>query len=243
MSFQYTDIPWLKGRSMPLPCVAPPYLIRFENELPRTARRLASEAPVVIVALGSSSTAGAGASSADAIYPARLATELQDRWAGQPLTVLNRGINGEDAREMLARFDADVTSQNPDLVIWQLGTNWLLQGGSLTEFDALLRDGIRRLVTARSDVVLVDPQFAPQVIAKPDLPALIRLLSDIAEEFNINVFRRCAIMRHWHEVAGIPFDDFLSEDELHMNDWSYDCMAKLLAAAIAGAATASATVS
>src|SRR5215213_8788533 len=122
---------------MPLPCAAPPDLISFEHGLRRTALRLGSGAPVVIVALGSSSTAGSGASSADAAYPARLARELESRWTGQVLTVLNRGINGEDASEMLARFDSDVISKNPDLVIWQLGTNWLLQDGSITEFDAL----------------------------------------------------------------------------------------------------------
>src|SRR4051794_40839667 len=103
---------------MPLPCAAPPDLICFEHALPRTARRRTSRAPIMIVALGSSSTAGAGASSAAAAYPARFAAELRDRWADQPLTILNRGINGEDAREMMARFDKDVISQMPDLVIW-----------------------------------------------------------------------------------------------------------------------------
>ena len=44
-------------------------------------------------------------------------------------------------------------------------------------------------------------------------------------------------MRYWHETDGIPFETFLSSDELHMNDWSYGCIAKLLAAAIAEAAT------
>jgi hypothetical protein len=44
-------------------------------------------------------------------------------------------------------------------------------------------------------------------------------------------------MRHWREVADIPFQAFLSPDELHMNDWSYACVAKLLAGAIADAAT------
>jgi len=34
----------------------------------------------------------------------------------------------------------------------------------------------------------------------------------------------------------MPFDAFLSPDELHMNDWSYGCVAKLLAGAIADAA-------
>jgi hypothetical protein len=43
------------------------------------------------------------------------------------LRVLNRGIGGEDAREMLARFERDVLAQKPDLLLWQLGTNVLVQ--------------------------------------------------------------------------------------------------------------------
>jgi acyl-CoA thioesterase-1 len=228
---------------MALPCVALPELIAFKHGLPRTARRLSVGAQLIIAALGSSSTAGAYASSPDAAYPARLAIELQGRLRDRPLTVLNRGVNGEEANEMLARLDADVISQRPDLVIWQLGTNWLMQDGSLAEFDVIVRTGIKRLVSAGADTVLIDPQFAPPVIAKPDLPLLVQLLSDIGDEFGINVFPRCAIMRYWSEVAGMPFDAFLAEDEFHMNDWSYGCMARLLAASIVTAATAPALAS
>jgi lysophospholipase L1-like esterase len=228
---------------MPSSCVAPPDLICFAHRLPRTALRVSASTPLVIVALGSSSTAGAGASSPDTAYPPRLAAELQERWGSGSIKVLNCGINGEDVREMLARFDADVILHTPDLVIWQLGTNWLLQDESPTVFETLVRDGINRLATIKSDIVLIDPQFAPQVIAKPDLPTLVRLLSDIGEEFGINVFRRCEIMRYWREVAGIPFETFITEDELHMNDWGYDCMARLLATAIAGVVTSPATES
>jgi hypothetical protein len=35
----------------------------------------------------------------------------------------------------------------------------------------------------------------------------------------------------------MPFGVFLSPDELHMNDWSYGCVAKLLADSIVEAAT------
>jgi hypothetical protein len=38
-------------------------------------------------------------------------------------------------------------------------------------------------------------------------------------------------------AENIPFSKFLSPDELHMNDWSYACVAKLLGGAIAEAAT------
>jgi hypothetical protein len=58
-----------------------------------------------------------------------------------------------------------------------------------------------------------------------------------AKEHSVDLFRRFALMRHWHEVQHIPFEVFVSPDELHMNDWSYACVAKLLAVGIAEAAT------
>src|SRR5262249_59764199 len=50
-------------------CVVPAELTRIDVPLQRTARQLASGELLVIVALGSSSTAGAGASPAGAAHP------------------------------------------------------------------------------------------------------------------------------------------------------------------------------
>jgi hypothetical protein len=40
-------------------------------------------------------------------------------------------------------------------------------------------------------------------------------------------------MQYWHTNLGIPINKFLSSDDLHMNDWSYCYMAKLLAKGLA----------
>jgi lysophospholipase L1-like esterase len=218
--------------------MALPELTSFKHPLPRTAQRLSAKAPLVIVCLGSSSTAGAFASSPEFAYPARLAVEMQDRLPAQPLTVLNRGVNGEDAAEMVARMDEDVLSSSPDLIIWQFGTNWIAQGLPLAELDTLVRDSIKRLRDKQADIVLIDAQFAPPLLTLPDLPPFLQLMSNIEDEFGINFFRRCAIMRYWHEVLDMPFGAFLAEDDFHMNDWSYGCIAKLLAESITAAATA-----
>jgi hypothetical protein len=88
-----------------------------------------------------------------------------------------------------------------------------------------------------ADVVLIDPQFAPKVIAKPEIEDMVDLISRAAKQENVDVFHRFALMRHWHDIDGMPFEAFLSPDGLHMNDWSYNCFAKALADAIASAAT------
>jgi acyl-CoA thioesterase I len=223
-------------------CAAPADLTRLDYPLLRTSRRLAAGASLTIVAIGSSSTAGAGASSPTACYPSRLEVELAQLFPANVITVLNRGANGEDAREMLARFDESVLGEKPDLVLWQVGTNALLLDRPLDGAGGLIREGLAKLKASGIDVVLIDPQFAPKVLAKPNIGQLMDLYSAIAKQGSVGTFHRFAVMRHWHQVAGIPFNAFLSRDELHMNDWSYACVAKLLAAAIAEAATRPSTL-
>jgi acyl-CoA thioesterase-1 len=95
----------------------------------------------------------------------------------------------------------------------------------------------------QADVVLIDPQFAPKVLAMPEIDEMIDLIATTAQREHVGLFHRFAIMRHWHQVAGIPFDRFLSADQLHMNDWSYGCIAKLLASSIADSASRSTLIS
>ena len=221
-------------------CAVPAEITRLDYALPRTARRLAAGEPLTIVAIGSSSTGGAFASSPAASYPSRLAVALRERFPGHVIQVLNKGANGEDAREMLARFQESVIAENPDLVLWQVGTNSLLFDRPLTPAGLLIREGVSRLKAEGIDVVLLDAQFAPKLLAKRDIGTLLDLYGTISKQENVCVFHRFAVMRYWHEVTGIPFEAFLSPDQLHMNDWSYDCVAKLLAGAIAEAASRSA---
>ena len=226
------------------PCNAPADLVRLVNPLKRVAQRVAAGGPLTIVAIGSSSTAGAGASSPAMSYPSRLAVELQEMYPKLSITVVNRGVNGEESHDMLERFDRDVFAQHPDLVLWQVGSNSVLRDRPLDEANAALRDGLKRLRKAGSDVVLINPQYAPKVITKHDVDGMVDLIHLTAKETNVDLFERFAVMRYWRLTEDIPFSTFISPDELHMNDWSYGCIAKLLAGAIheaAGRTTVTAT--
>ena len=221
-------------------CSAPDDVARLMNPLSRTGKRIAAGEPVKIVAIGSSSTAGAGASAPDKSYPSRLAIELAATFPRQPITVINRGVNGEEAPEMLARLDEGVLAEKPDLILWQVGTNAVLRDHPIDPAGSLILDGLRRMKASGADVILIDPQFAPKVLAKKDTDAMVDLIATAAKTQNVDLFRRFAVMRHWRQVARIPFETFISPDELHMNDWSYGCVAKLLAGAITEASTRSA---
>ena len=211
--------------------------VRFDRPLSRIGRLLVAGKSIKIVALGSSSTYGAGASTSAASYPSRLAEELARRFPGHEITVLNRGVNGDDAEAMLARLDTAVTVEKPDLVLWQLGTNSLLREKALPPHASLVREGLTRIKATGAEVVLIDPQYAPRVLAKPHVEDMISLIATAAKAENVPLFHRFDLMRHWYETDHLPFETFVSSDGLHMNDWSYACLAKALGMAIAEAAT------
>lgn len=211
---------------------------RLSWPLTRMQRLVSARRAVTIMALGSSSTAGAGASGPAASYPMRLQDELRLRLPGVAINVVNRGVNGEEASDMLRRLDQAAQSDRPDVVLWQLGTNTVLHDRPVAEIDPLIVEGLMRMKALGVDVVLIDPQFAPQVLAKPDAAAgMVRLIAAASVSRSVDLFPRFNVMREWHEAEAIPFDVFLRKDLLHMNDWGYACFARLLGAAMAEAAT------
>jgi acyl-CoA thioesterase I len=217
------------------PCTAPGELVKFGQPLKHTAARLAAGQPLTIVAIGSSSTAGAGASSPQNSYPNRLEAELERLYPAHSITVLNRGVNGEEANDMLARFESSVMAEKPDLVLFQVGTNSVLRSSPLGEASTLIREGVRRLKASGADIVLIDPQFVPKVIAKDEAEAMVAILATTAKQANVDLFQRFAVMRHWHIEQGLPFSVFTTPDDVHMNDWGYGCFARLMSVAIVDA--------
>lgn len=110
-----------------VPCLPPKGGAKSIGALPRVARKLADRRPVVIVAFGSSSTQGYGSTSPAFTYPNRLAAQLRRHYPTSDITVVNSGKGGEDAPEMMRRLKSTVLDAQPDLVIWQVGTNAILR--------------------------------------------------------------------------------------------------------------------
>jgi hypothetical protein len=211
-------------------CTAPAEALNIEQAPDLVHLRIARKQPIKIVAIGSSSTSGAGATSDAATYPSQLEAILKAALPGIPVTVLNKGIGGEEAAQMVARFDADVIDENPDLVLWQVGSNSVLRDHPTP--GEVIRQGVERLKASGADVILVNPQYAPKILAKPDVGHALDVITATARDAEVGVFNRFALMRYWHETQNIPFATFISPDGLHMNDWSYACTAQIIAAAI-----------
>ena len=151
--------------------------------------------------------------------------------------MLNRGVNGEETADMMARFDKDVFASHPQLVLWQVGTNSVLRDRPLRQHAEQMQHGIDELKASGADVVLIDLQYSPKVIAASETPDMVDQIAAASKEKNVDLFHRFGLMRDWHDVQHLPFETFVSTDGLHMNDWGYACWAKIMSGAIAEAAT------
>src|SRR4051794_3401234 len=142
-------------------CSTPSALLSIEPALTYVAAKLAKREKLTILAMGSSSTEGIGASNPGATYPSRLEAELRQRFPDIDIRVINRGKGGEDAPEELVRLRRDVVTDDPDLVIWQIGTNAALRTVDPAVERDMLRRGIAVIKDSAADVVLMDLQYAP----------------------------------------------------------------------------------
>lgn len=217
-------------------CAFQPRPMAITAPLPHLAERIDAGGPLRIVAVGSSSTAGAGASQPNRSYPARLAELLQQRLPGVAVEVLNKGVNGEVDAQMLRRFQRDVLDEKPDLVIWQVGANTVLRGEDPEADEAMIRTGVQRLKAAGTDIVLMDLQYAPAMVAKPMHEDMQARIADIAEDEGVGLFRRFAAMHQWVETRQASMSDLVGPDGIHLNDAGYDCVARSLTTSLKDAA-------
>ncbi len=213
------------------PC---PRVASIPLTLPAVHAAMMRGEPLVIVAFGSSSTRGAGASDPSRSYPAVLQASLARMLPSAHVAVINRGVGGEDAAEELARLERDVVALRPHLVIWQVGANATLRDVEPTAFRATVIAGVRRIHAAGADVILMDSQRSRRILDAPRHAAIEQALADAAQSSDAAVYSRGALMDTWR-AEGQDYDRFLAQDGLHHNDFGYRCLAENLAGTIADA--------
>jgi acyl-CoA thioesterase I len=212
------------------PCRAPDADIATPAPLARVASVLRGKTKIRILAIGSSSTAGVGASSRRATYPAQFEEILAKTLTGIDLEVINRGVSGEIAAATAERLKEDVETLKPDLVLWQVGTNDALRRVPTPTLEATVRDTVRWLKDGRADVVLVGLQYTPR-FARDDHYREIRLaIQRVAASENVPLVRRFDAMQFIARTKAHL--EMLSGDQFHLNDLGYHCMAEHVAHAI-----------
>jgi|SRR5581483_2855438 len=204
----------------------------FRRPLRALSRAVRSKQHVKVLAIGSSSTAGVGASSPSATYIARLETSLEGSLKGMDFDVVGRGLSGEVAQGAADRMRKEVEETKPDLVVWQVGTNDALRHVSIDGFKGCLKTTLTWLSENKIDVVLIDPQYGADLTKDAYYEKVVAAVAEVAREQRVMLVDRFEAMRELQHERGDRF--YLTADNLHLNDRGHRCMAEQLARSIVG---------
>jgi acyl-CoA thioesterase-1 len=217
-------------------CLAANSNLSLGTRLPRTSARLKAREPLNIVAIGSSSTVGLWELRPSATYPEVMRREILRLQSDAKLSITNSGRVGDTIPDNLARFDRDVLSFKPDLVLWQLGTNDIAWGGHVDDqLKNRIVQGIHALKASGADVILMDLQYAPMVLASAHYSRMQAMITEVAQQERLGLFSRFTLMRKSID-AGLSPGALVSWDRLHNSTEGYDCVGRALARAIVASA-------
>ncbi len=211
-------------------CDVPANDIALPAPLPNVAALLQKTRTVHILAIGSSSTIGIGASADVKSYPAQLSAILEHALKDVDVEIVNRGVAGEVAETTAERIRNEVALSKPDLVLWQLGTNDAISRVPPEDFDRTVRETIAWLRGDGIDVVLVGLQYSSRLAKDASYFAIREVLRKIAADENILYVRRFDAMQFIARTRANL--QLLASDNFHLNDLGYQCMAEHVAHAV-----------
>ncbi len=144
---------------------------------------LAADAPVNMVVLGDSLSAGYNLAAADA-FPAKLAKALEAK--GIAVTMTNAGVSGDTASGGLGRVDWSVPP-GTEAVILELGANDALRGIDPAVTRKAL-DGILKKLKARKIAVLIAGMYAPRNLGPEYVRDFDGIFPALAKEYDAIIY-------------------------------------------------------
>jgi lysophospholipase L1-like esterase len=197
------------------------------SPLPNVAAALAKRKALRILAFGAA-PGRVGARGGD--YTGLIEGMLQNALKGIDVTMINRGVSGELSVNAATRMKNEVALNEPDLVLWQVGTNDALAYVPAEEFSGTVKDQIDWLKSHKVDVVLVGLQFAPQMLRDAHYVEVREALRSLAARENVIVIRFYEAMQIIAQAQGPGPEPVIEEFE--RNEVGYNCLAQYVARAI-----------
>ena len=213
-------------------CEVPAYLLTTESALPKVADALKTGHPLDILVVGSrSSTINTSDGSA---YPGRLQAVLRERLPSVAVNVSVELQVKKTAEEVAAGLVKLVEGKRPTLVIWQTGTYDAMRSIDPDDFRGAVDEGVAALQNAGTDVILMNLQYSPRTETMISAPPYLDNMRVVAQQHDVPLFDRFAIMRHWNEAG--DFDLFSVSHGLELAKRVHDCLGRALSKFVIDAA-------
>ena len=213
-------------------CEVPAYLLTTESVLARVGETIKNARPLDVLVVGSrSSTINSAGGSA---YPAKLQEALKERLPSIPVNLsveIQAGKTAEDVAHGLVKL---VEEKKPTLVVWQTGTVDAMRSVDPDDFRAAVDEGVVALHKAGADVVMVNLQYSPRTETMISAPPYLDNMRVVAQQHDVPLFDRFAIMRHWNEAG--DFDLFSNVHGTGMAKRVHACLGRALSKFVLDAA-------
>ena len=215
-------------------CEVPDYLLFGNNELKHVTEAVKKDRRLTIAVVGTGSSILAGPDGPRSAYPARLEEALKRRLpsvAVKVVTLVRTRMSAEDLARGMAKLLVD---EKPDLVIWQTGTLDAIRRIEPDDFRAALEEGVETLHKGGADVILMNMQYSPRTDIMIALGPYADNMRVVAQQHEIPLFDRLAIMRHWSDTGA--FDLYAAGKDNVLAHRVHDCIGRSIASMIIDAA-------
>jgi acyl-CoA thioesterase-1 len=218
--------------SLPVPapysrdCQVGSTVVVEESPLPHVAAALQSRKQLKILAIGASPVLSRRVHGTGETVRQLLRKSVQ----GLDVVMINRGVSGELSAQAAQRIKNEVALTEPDLVLWQVGTNDALAYVPLDEFETTIVDTLAWLKEHKVDVVLVGLQYVDQMALDDNYRAVRDLLRKLAAKQNIMIVRRYEAQQFLARAES--GGGGLVPDEFQRTEAGYVCLSQYMARAI-----------
>jgi lysophospholipase L1-like esterase len=185
---------------------------------------------LTIAVVGTGSSILAGPNGPSSAYPARMEAALKQRLPSvtvKVVTLVRSRFSAEDLANGMGKLLVD---EKPDLVIWQTGTVDAMRRIEPDVFRAALDEGVETLQNGGTDVILMNMQYSPRTEIMIALGPYADSMRVVAQQHEIPLFDRLAIMRHWSDVGA--FDLYASGKDNVLAHQVHDCIGRGIASMI-----------
>jgi acyl-CoA thioesterase I len=195
------------------------------SPLPNVAAALAQRKTLRILAMGA---APGRVGPRGGAYTELIETILEHAIKDIDVVMINRGVSGELAAGAAGRMKNEVALDEPDLVLWQVGTNDALAYVDAREFATTIKNQVDWLKAHKVDVVLVGLQFAREMLRDDHYVEIRETLRRVAAQENVIVIRFFEAMQIIDQAQSVsPAAEEFARDEA-----GYNCLAQYVARAI-----------
>jgi hypothetical protein len=223
----------LRAEDAPQSCEVPDNLLATESPLAKTGEAIKAGKLDLLVIGSRSSTIVSADSNA---YPARLQAALV---AALPKLAVNLSVEiqvKKTAEEVDSGLAKLLEGKKPTLVIWQTGTVDAMRSIDPDDFRSAVDEGVVAMQKAGADVILINPQYSPRTETMISVPPYIDNMRAVAQEHDIPLFDRFAIMHQWNDQG--DFDLFSTTHGIDLAKRVHDCLGRALSKFIIDAAHA-----